>query len=380
MVRRNTLYALSSAAMALPVFAAPQPAESVLSIRFSQYDESSLAKEDVLTGSEDRYDIDIGQFRLVTPAGRHWSLSLDASRETMSGASPWGTFYGFGGEPNLVMTGATIRDARTEVRIGGTYHGDSQSYSLGVTTSEEDDYESLAIDLGGEWDFNGALSTLSAGLSFASDDLSPTEALMFGRIPKASRKSRSASVSWSQIINAGAVLQAGLSLTEHEGYLSDPYKLRDVRPDRRVEWALSLKYRRFFDNQNAALHLDYRYYDDDWGIESHTMDLAWHQNLGASFQLVPRTRYYSQSESGFYVDADDYTLPPTDNQSSDFRLSGYGAWSVGLKAIYRGVSWSANVSVDRYRADSSYGHAGSRLEHPALLEFTLTAVGLDFVF
>ena len=57
--------------------------------------------------------------------------------------------------------------------------------------------------------------------------------------------------------------------------------------------------RLFMDSADVALHLDYRFYDDDWDIQSNTIHVAWYQNLGSGFQLVPSIRLYEQSESFF---------------------------------------------------------------------------------
>ena len=61
---------------------------------FSNYREADVPRHLVVGGDTRRYDIDIRQFRLLTPVGREWSLDLGLSNETMSGASPWGTVLG----------------------------------------------------------------------------------------------------------------------------------------------------------------------------------------------------------------------------------------------------------------------------------------------
>jgi hypothetical protein len=380
MNRNNPLLALTSAAMALPALSATQPVESTISIRAAVYEEEDAPAHQILVGADDRYDIDIGQFRLLTPVGRHWSVGLAVTHETMSGASPWYNIQGANQQTSLIMSGATIRDSRTEVSLSTTHYQETSSISIGLSQSEEDDYEAKAVSLGGEWDFNNRLSTLSLGISYSSDEIRPTDAPNFGRSVKEDKRSRSVSVGWGQILNKNSSLHASLDVTDHEGFLSDPYKLWDTRPDERLEWALALKYRRYFDNQNAALHLDYRYYHDDWGINSHTVYSAWHQRLGDDFRLVPNLRYYSQTEADFYSVTNNFTQPLTTAQSSDFRLAGYGAYTFGLKAIYDAASWRVSLSVDRYISSEDYGHSGSDGEHPAAVKFLLTSIGLDFRF
>ncbi len=106
--------------------------------------------------------------------------------------------------------------------------------------------------------------------------------------------------------------------------------------------------------RDGALHLDYRYFDDDWGIASHTLHTSWYQNIGARFQIVPNLRYYSQSAADFYLPIDNFILPPDLSQSSDLRLSAYGAATVGLKGIVQQPRWALTMSVDRYMGSEKY--------------------------
>ena len=365
--------------MSLPAFATSPPVETNLSVGFSNYQEADIPSHLLVGGDNRRYDIDIRQFRLLAPIGRSWSVGLDLSQETMSGASPWGTVMGPDGEPALIMSGATIQDSRTEVSVSAAHYGENTSAGLTLTRSKEDDYEAKALSLSGELTDDRALTTWSAGLSFSSDDVEPTDAAAFGRVRKEKRLSRSTSIGVSRVINRSSAAQAGLSVTEHSGYLSDPYKLRDVRPGERREWAVAVRYRRFLDGSNAALHTDYRYYADDWGIGSHTLHASWYQNVGTAFQIVPNARYYTQSEAEFYRPVDDFSLPLDINQSSDFRLSAYGALTLGLKGIIQQPGWSVTISADRYIGSEKYG-LSSGTEHPARLEFTLVSVVFDFKF
>ena len=366
-------------AMSLPAFSATQPVESSVSAGVSNYKESDIPQHDVIGGDNRRYDIDIRQFRLVTPIGARWSLDLGVSQESMSGASPWATVRGPDGVADLIMSGATIEDSRTEVNVSGTHYAANRSTALTLTRSREDDYEADALSVSGEWTFNDDLTTLSAGVSHSSDVIEPSDAAIFGRVTHEERWTRSVSVGLAQILDRVSAIFAGLSLTDHTGYLSDPYKLRDTRPDGRLERALSVRYRRFLVGPNGALHLDYRFFDDDWGITSHTLQSSWYQNIGARFQIVPNLRYYSQSAADFFLPIDNFLLSPEISQSSDFRLSAYGAVTVGLKGIVQQPNWALTMSVDRYMGSEKYGLI-SGPEHPARLDFALASIVVDFKF
>jgi len=343
----------------------------------SSYREGDIPTHKVLLGSEERYEIDIYQFYLLTPLGRNWSFAFNTSREIMSGASPRSTVEGLDGNPALIMSGATIRESRTEVSAATSRYFQNGSVGVGLSHSEENDYEADAIVLSGEWDFSQKLSTLAVGMSYSRDVIEPTDALLFDRVEKEDKRSRSFTIGWTQVLNKSSVLQSGISLMKHDGYLADPYKLRDVRPDERLEWTVSLRYRKYLEKVSGAWHLDYRYYSDDFGVDSHTLETAWYQNLGSRFQLVPSVRYYTQREADFYLPIDDFTLPLTVDQSSDYRLSAFGAYTFGLKGVVNHNDWAVTISIDRYISREKYGLWNAEFEHPALLNFTLASIGFN---
>lgn len=380
-MKKSPLAVLTSAALALPAFAATQPSETSISIKASQYKEEDIAASDVLIGANERYDIDVYQFQLTTPIGADWSLDVNLNRELMSGASPWGTIRDFTtGDPTLIMSGATIEDQRTEVSVTASRYFTDSSASVTVSHSDEDDYEAKAIAVGGEWELMDGMATLAVGASYSSDDIRPTDALSFNRVTEEEKQSRSMSVSWTHILNRTSLLQIGTGITERDGYLSDPYKLRDVRPDSRLEKTLSAKYRKYFEQPNAAMHLDYRYFHDDFGIRSHTLDFAWHQPFGDRFQLIPGVRYYSQEEADFYIPIDSFFISLDENQSSDFRLSSFGAWSFSIKGVVTLADWTLDLAYERYISDGDYALDEPDIEHPALLEFELVTFGVNYRF
>ena len=129
--------ALTSAALTLPAFSASVPDQVEIGISTTAYRESDQNPQSVLVGSVQRYDININQFYLITPIGRDWGLALDLSHESMSGASPWGTVSVVGANTQLVMSGATIEEARNELSLGITRYFDTASLGFSLTRSEK---------------------------------------------------------------------------------------------------------------------------------------------------------------------------------------------------------------------------------------------------
>lgn len=379
----RNIIALSSTALALPgiALADAPPTQSTVSYKLSNYQEDDLSRSEAPLGKLDRYDIDVHQFQLVSPLGRNMSLHVDANYESLSGASPWFTSRGLDGEPIVNLSGPSgISDRRSELSVGSRYYLENGSFAGNIGYSEENDYRAVYFGLNGERHYNNDLTTISAGLSYSSDEIFPTDALLFNRVIEEDKQSASLFVSVSQVINQVSSFQSALSFTEQSGFLSDPYKLRDIRPDDKTQIAWSNSYRRFFVAANAALHVNYRYYHDDFGISSHTSDLSWHQNLGRTFQVVPQLRYYSQSAANFFTNVDDFLTPASEYQSSDYRLSAFGAVSGGFSVIADMGSWKATFTAERYLANDKYSAFEVSQPSTALVKYNRISFGIDFQF
>ena len=379
----RNIIALSTTALALPgiALADAPPTQSTISYKLSNYQEDDLSRSETPFGDLERYDIDVHQFQLVSPLGRNMSLHVDANYESLSGASPWYTSRSLDGEPIVNLSGASgISDRRTELSIGSRYYLENGSFGGNIGYSEEDDYRAIYFGFNTEKHYNNDLTTVSAGLSYSSDKVFPTDAALFNRVEEDDKQSSSLFVSVSQIINQVSSFQSALSFTEQSGFLSDPYKLRDFRPDDKTQIAWSNSYRRFFVSANAALHVNYRYYHDDFGISSHTSDLSWHQNLGRTFQIVPTLRYYNQSAADFFTNVDDFLNPISEYQSSDYRLSAFGAVSGGLSVIADMNSWKVTLTAERYLANDKYSAYDVSLPSTALVKYNRISLGIDFRF
>ena len=379
----RNIIALSTTALALPgiALADAPPTQSAISYKLSNYQEDDLSRSETPFGDLERYDIDVHQFQLVSPLGRNMSLHVDANYESLSGASPWYTSRSLDGEPIVNLSGASgISDRRTELSIGSRYYLENGSFSGNIGYSEEDDYRAIYFGFNTEKHYNNDLTTVSAGLSYSSDKVFPTDAALFNRVEEDDKQSSSLFVSVSQIINQVSSFQSALSFTEQSGFLSDPYKLRDFRPDDKTQIAWSNSYRRFFVSANAALHVNYRYYHDDFGISSHTSDLSWHQNLGRTFQIVPTLRYYNQSAAEFFTNVDDFLNPISEYQSSDYRLSAFGAVSGGFSVIADMNSWKITLTAERYLANDKYSAYDVSLPSTALVKYNRISLGIDFRF
>lgn len=314
----------------------------------------------------------------------------------------------------------TLSSASPETRKQGDfklgYEWDEAALDVGGGISVEDDYESRFVNLGGRLDFNQKLTTLTGGLSYTASDTKArldhdvipyinTDAYNdrievtdnLGKILQGHRKDWGAHLGFTQVLNKNALIETGLGYTYSIGYMENPYKavqvafidpaqqnqsprdghfanvfaLLEQRPNVRHQLTGNLRYVQHIDALDAALHFDYRYYHDDWGINAHTFGADWGQPLGSGWTLTPRIRYYSQDAADFYqpflVSQQAYNLGKfnrkllPDNFSSDHRLSGYGALSGGLtlsKQFAKGVTLDLGYEYYTHQGGLKLGGGG----------------------
>lgn len=392
--RSPALLALTTSALAaLAPAAAPaqqaQPTGPELDYRFSFYSEGDLPASKLAGGDRARYEILTHQFRLTRPLDDETSLSADLTLETMSGASPMYAQPDANNKPIQVMSGASIDDTRVDILLGGTRRRGDTTGSATLGFSSERDYQSMNLSAQGEYTLADTVTTLSAGLGYSYDRINPNHGEWPVSVDQDNRSATTAFGSVARVLDSVTVVQTSLSYTLHDGFLSDPYKrawrtdlvsdVADARPDQRGQFVWLTRARRFFKDANAALHADYRFYHDDWKVDAHTVDLAWHQRIGGLVKLIPGLRWYSQSQAYFYDVF--YDQARGDGlASSDYRLSPYGARSYRLTASAEVYGWGASLGYETYDSDASYALGNVKVENPGLVDFDIISLGLKKVF
>ena len=360
--KSDAIQALTAAALALPGMLPPAEAAQAsnkpeIDFQYGHYQESS-----------ERISVDIYQGLAVLPVSKALETQGSWVVDTFSGATPVLTMpasvaqatsgaSGINGVDDSktvtageqavqVMTGASTRETRYGLDLGFSYFLDNLTLHASGGRSEEPDYLSHAYHVGVDWEFNQKLNTLSLGFGQNFDQVEPTT-----RPLSEGKTEHHIQLGFSQILSKKSLLRLSAGYTHSSGYLSNPYKkvfiqglaagsslqsggfnnvFYENRPDRRDQWSVSLGYIQYFSMPDSALHLDYRYFTDNWNIASHTFEAVYYQPLAKGWMLTPRLRYYSQTEADFYQDF--YVAPRMDNHySSDFRLAGFGTLSGGLK-------------------------------------------------
>jgi hypothetical protein len=397
------LLALTASALAIPGMPAQAQApgedampvlpfdSTLLDYRFSAYREGNIPASKTASGlAADRYRVDSNQFRAASQIDSATAVNADITVETMSGASPWFVIPNAAGKPVEVMSGASIHDFRQAIQARGDHRIDNLTGSLLAGFSNERDYRSVNAGFEGSWDFNHKLSNFSAGFGYTHDEVDPTggrSAAFPNRIAHADNHEFDSFAGVSQVLGRETVIQTSISFDLVAGYQSDPYKLayvagntlNDTRPDSRHRLAWNTRLRQNIRALDAAVHLDYRYYHDDWGIAAHTVSLAWYQTLPDGWAVVPQLRWYSQSQADFYQPY--YNSAQSNGlYSSDYRLSPYGAFSGAVGAYKQLGTWNFSLRYEDYRSGRSYAIHHIDVVSPGLVNFQVYSLGIAKTF
>ncbi|MES2908124.1 MAG: DUF3570 domain-containing protein [Pseudomonadota bacterium] len=368
------------ALMTVPAVAAINATPSV-DYLYSRYQEADVEAGKTASGrDEERYAIDSHRFRVNLPATEHDSLGINLTYESMTGASPWYVLPDAAGKPVQVMSGASIREERVALQ-GDWRHELSRlsSFKLSGGYSDEDDYRSLQAGLEAAWASASQMQTLTLGAGYSADTVMPTEggsAAYPTRILEADKDTITTFVSLEQVLGPRTRLQLAVSGLWQDGFLSDPYKLAyvatttstvaDSRPDQRIGGAVSLMLRHGL-GQGVVMQSDYRYYQDDWDVQAHSLALGLLRSQG-NWQWAANARWYSQSQAGFY--APFYATLRSDGlASSDYRLSPFGAVSVGLDVKRLIGPWTLGAGLGWYKASEDYALGKVEIANPGLVSW-----------
>ncbi len=330
-------------------------------------------------------------------------LSVLATVDTISGATPLGTLPA---TPNTVPNTVTSPSGRgtnptigkvptsnisdTRIALSTSYQrpvGAASTRTIGADVSKEHDYLSAGANLTLARDFNQKNTTLSFGLGPEFDLSTPNGGLPVAYATQLSpgefngksdqKYLLSSLLGLTQVINREMLMQWNYSVTYERGYLDDPYKLlslvnangdpvsaiHEKRPDSRLQhslyWLTKYNYR-----EQDVFSLGLRYFADDWGIRSQTIDFSYRWQFHERRFFEPHVRYYHQSAADFFHVGLQNGQPLPTFASADYRLNEIDGITMGL-----GFGWTLRNGAQLIVRGEYYMQTGD--SHPA------SAVGLQ---
>jgi len=369
-----------SLAASMVLVAMNAAAEDYINVEFMQYDES-----------DSRVSVSAPSLEINKDFGADYTLNVDVVLDSVSGASP--TYYDADAssgasaynrrsssnikydniefEENRVAGSATLTtrfENRDELNIGVSYSSESDFYSYEGSASYLhylDSSHNQSLSFGGSYQSNEVLIKNCMDNSNCVDASS-------GASQKMTNDAYNLQLAFSQVIDETSVANIGLFYTAESGYLSSPYHNivrngnfieAEKKPEDRAGYGLKLSYQKALSDTLYG-QLSYKYYIDDWDINSHTIDSHLYYEIGDSLRLGAGLRYYNQSEAEFY--AEGFTTEVF--ASSDFRVSSFDAFTYKASLDYE------------ITKDLSYNLGANYYDQSTGLSATFFTTGIKYKF
>lgn len=265
---------------------------------------------------------------------------------------------------DVITTASKYSEERTEKTVGIDYlHGNS-TMSLSYTNSTENDYDANSASFGVSVDMFGNMTTVTLGYSRGWDTVEDnTDAAFSEDLDRQHYR-----FGLSQIISRNMVLGVNFETITDEGFLNNPYRSvryadsgsaigysyeSEVYPRTRTSNAIALK-SRYHLPYRAAVHGEYRFFDDSWDIRAHTLEVGYTQGVGNRWILDAKYRFYKQSNADFYSDL--FPFQGAQNfLARDKELSTFKSHTIGVAMSYEFVSDGWRF-IDRGSLNLSYDH------------------------
>jgi Protein of unknown function (DUF3570) len=271
---------------------------------------------------------------------------------------------------------ASYKDNRYYPSVNWSVENETKgtAFGIGASVSTEYDYFSLGGNAffskktkNRNGEFTAKVHTYFDRLSLiAPEELRGIPGVQNGG--SAARNTFSGSLSWSQIINerlqlmfiADIVQQNGyLSLPFHRVYFNDASVHQEKLPGSRFKIPLGFR-ANYFLGDKVIIKTFYRFYTDDWGLSSHTINLEMPVKITPFLSISPYYRFYDQTAIKYFAPwqkhsaADQY-------YTSNYDLSRFSSHFFG--AGFRIIPPKGVFGLDRFNMlELRYGHYAKNID------------------
>ncbi|MEJ2113302.1 MAG: DUF3570 domain-containing protein, partial [Flavobacteriaceae bacterium] len=197
----------------------------------------------------------------------------------------------------------------------------------------------------------------------------------FSLIKDKGRNTYALTLAWSQIINRYAQFSLFVDIVQQQGWLGNPmqrvyfsdidnyyignassipiytskenkdvFQLADDferLPDTRFKYPIGFRFN-YYLNEKTSLRTYYRFYNDDWGIISHTASVEIPFKITSKFTLYPSYRYYNQTEANYFAPYEE-NLSTSSYYTSDYDLSEFNANQYGIGLSYTDIFTNSHI-------------------------------------
>ncbi len=265
---------------------------------------------------------------------------------------------------DFVYRNIEMVDERKAINTSLTYRTPKRNeWGFGVSYSEEDDFKSTETSLSYlHYLDENKNQSISAGVSVQGN-----ESYFYFDEEWKDMDIWNTEITFTQIFTPQTLAQITFFRSQQSKALTNPYqtvirrvneadaaqspiyryyRAREVRPDEKNQSGIAL-YGISELKKGLIVHGNYRYYKDDWDIQSHTAELKSFYNVLNNVRLAPMIRYYTQSEASFWKDRQgDFMFSEDGYATSDDRLGEFDSWTFGfgVESDLKG-KWDFNLNL-----------------------------------
>lgn len=349
-------------------------AQDYVSVQYLQYDEN-----------ENRTSVSAPSIMINKDLGTDYTLNVSLVADSVSGASQ--TYHDTSSGASAYSRGTSVNTSNIEygnidyeeTRVAATVslttrldNRDELTFGL-ARSNEEDFYSTEASAEYMHWLGDSKNKSVTFALSYQANEIldrcpegSPSTCdAGSGASQAQDANAINAQVSYFQNIDAQSYAKATLFASNDDGFLTNPYFnvvrnyngvtadiVQEKRPDTRTAYGAAFKYANAL-NDSLSLHLGYRFYHDDWDINSHTVDSDLYIQASSNWIFKLGLRAYTQSQASFYSERKDFFTNET-YATSDERLSNFTAITYKSSVDYK-ISQDLTFNLGANFYDQSTG-------------------------
>jgi len=239
---------------------------------------------------------------------------------------------------DVITTASPYTENRVENSLGIDFLNEKTLMSLGYSKSVESDFDAATLNFNISQAMFGDLTTVSMGYAEGDNIIRRNGDATF----EEETKTRSYRLSLSQVISKDFIMILSMEAMTDQGFLNNPYRSvryldstvalgysyqAEVYPNTRTSNAVAVRGRYYLPHR-AALHGGYRFFNDTWGVDAHTVELGYTMPYKTDWILDFSYRYYSQSKADFYSDLfqskDEFIFLARDKELSTFNSQTFG--------------------------------------------------------
>ena len=131
----------------------------------------------------------------------------------------------------------------------------------------------------------------------------------------------------------------------------------------------------YYVNESIVLRSYYRYYFDDWGVNSHTASLEVPVKISHQFTIIPSYRYYQQTAADYFAPFEQH-LSTQEFYTSDYDLSKFSANQFGFGVSYTDIFTKTKLwKLGLKSVDAKYAY----YERDSGLSSSIFSLGFKFI-